>query len=264
MVPEAAKDVAVSADGIEVCYETRGAGAPALVFVHGWSCDRSYWSQQVGHFAGRHQVIAIDLAGHGESGLGRHAWTMAAFGDDVVAVIEQLELEDIVLIGHSMGGDVIAEVAVRLPHRVAGLVWVDVYSNLGEPRSRAEQEAFVVPFREDFVTATRDFVRRMFVPSSPSDLVERVVADMSAAPPEVALDTMEHVIGNDGAVQARLRELTAPVVAINPDYRPTDIEALQRQGVETVLMSGVGHFLMMEDPVRFNRLLEETVERFRG
>ncbi len=217
----------------------------------------------MGHFAGRHQVIAIDLAGHGESGAGRHAWTMAAFGDDVVAVVEQLELEDIVLIGHSMGGDVIAEVAARLPHRVAGLVWVDVYRTLGEPRSSTELGAFVVPFREDFVTATRDFVRRMFVPSSPSDLVEWVVADMSAAPPEIALDAMEHAIGNDGAVLARLSELTAPVVAINPDYRPTDIEALRRVGVETALMSGVGHFLMMEDPATFNRLLAETVEGFR-
>ena len=214
----------------------------------------------MGHFAGRHQVIAIDLAGHGESGAGRHAWTMAAFGDDVVAVVEQLELEDIVLIGHSMGGDVIAEVAARLPHRVAGLVWVDVYSTLGEPRSSTELGAFVVPFREDFVTATRDFVRRMFVPSSPSDLVEWVVADMSAAPPEIALD------GDGTRHRQRLCSSGSPeradraVVAINADYRPNDIEALRRVGVETALMSGVGHFLMMEDPATFNRLLAETVE----
>lgn len=256
------KDAALSADGIPLCYETHGTGAPALVFVHGWSCDRSYWSRQVDYFARRHQVVAIDLAGHGESGGGRQAWTMPAFGGDAVAVIEKLGLEDVVLIGHSMGGDVIAEAAVRLPHRVAGLVWVDVYSTVGEPRVRVELEAFVVPFREDFVTATRDFVRKMFVPSSPSDLVEWVAADMSAAPPEVAVDVMEHVIGNDRAILARLRELTAPVVAINADYRPTDIEALRREGVKTVLMSGVGHFLMMEDPVMFNRLLGETVEVF--
>ena len=65
-------------------------------------------------------------------------------------------------------------------------------------------------------------------------------------------------------ILAGLRELTAPVVAINPDARPTDTEALRRHGVKTVLMSGVGHFLMMEDPDRFNRLLGEVVEEFRG
>lgn len=258
------KGVALSTDGIPVCYETHGAGGPALVFVHGWSCDRSYWSRQLGYFAGRYQVVAVDLAGHGESGVGRQAWTMPAFGDDVVAVVEKLGLENIVLIGHSMGGDVIADAALQLPDRVAGLVWADTYSTLGEPRTRDELEEFLVPFRENFVTATRDLVRTMFVPRSDTDLIEWVAADMSAAPPEIAVDAMEHAIGNDRAILAHLRALTAPVVAINPDYRPNDIEALRHEGVETVLMSGVGHFLMMEDPVTFNGLLGETVEEFTG
>jgi sigma-B regulation protein RsbQ len=61
-----------------------------------------------------------------------------------------------------------------------------------------------------------------------------------------------------------LRQLTAPVVAINPDYRPTDVQALQRHGVSTVLMRGVGHFLMLEDPQRFNRLLDETIHGLAG
>jgi pimeloyl-ACP methyl ester carboxylesterase len=246
-----------------VCYEVHGAGAPALVFVHGWSCDRSYWNRQLDYFAGRYQVVAIDLAGHGESGVGRQAWTMPAFGDDVVAVAEKQGLQDMVLIGHSMGGDVIVEAALHLPGRVAGLVWADVYNTLGEPRADDVIQGFLAPFRQDFVAATRDLVRRMFVPSSDADLVEWVAADMSAAPPEIALDAMEHAISNDPAILAGLRELTAPVVAINPDYRPTDSEALQRHGVQTVLMSGVGHFLMMEDSHTFNRLLSETIEEFR-
>jgi pimeloyl-ACP methyl ester carboxylesterase len=256
------KDVAFSTDGIPVCYEVHGTGVPALVFVHGWSCDRSYWSSQLSYFAGRYQVVAIDLAGHGESGDGRQAWTMRAFGDDVLAVVEKLGLGELVLIGHSMGGDVIVEAALHLAGRVVGLVWADVYSSLGEPRTREQIEHFRTPFRQDFVTATRDLVRRMFVPSSDADLVERVATDMSAAPPEIAVDALVHAISNDRAILAGLRELTAPVVAINPDYRPTDFEALRRHGVKTVLMSGVGHFLMMEDPDTFNRLLSETIEEF--
>jgi pimeloyl-ACP methyl ester carboxylesterase len=216
----------------------------------------------VDYFAGRHQVVAIDLAGHGESGAGRRSWTMAAFGGDVVAVVEKLELRELVLIGHSMGGDVIVEAALGLSDRVAGLVWVDTYATLGEVRTREEIEEFVAPFRHDFVAATRDFVRRMFVPGSDPDLVEWVVADMSGAPPEVAVPAMEHAVSNDDAILAGLPELTAPVVAINPDYRPTNVEALRAHGVEAVLMPEVGHFLMMEDPAAFNRALEQTIEGF--
>jgi pimeloyl-ACP methyl ester carboxylesterase len=76
--------------------------------------------------------------------------------------------------------------------------------------------------------------------------------------------TNRQQISSPRPVVAGLRELTAPVVAINPDARPTDIQALRRHGVRTVLVSGVGHFLMMEDPDRFNRLLGEVIEEFRG
>ena len=203
--------------------------------------------------------MAIDLAGHGESGAGRQAWSMSAFGDDVAAVVERVDEARTVLIGHSMGGDVVVEAALKLRERVAGLVWIDVYSTLGEPRAREELEALIAPFRKDFVTATRHFVRGMFVAGSDPGLVDWVATDMSAAPSDIALDALENAIGNEGAVVAGLRELTAPVVAINPDHRPTDVEALRRHGIETVLMPDVGHFLMMEDPDQFNGVLTDVV-----
>lgn len=256
--------VARSADGVPVHYEEQGSGAPALVFVHGWSCDRSYWRHQTNHFAARHRVVAVDLAGHGASGVGRASWTMPAFGEDVVAVVEQLGLQDIVLIGHSMGGDVIVEAALRLPGRVRGLVWVDTYRSLDEPMTAEEIEGFVAPFRADFVTTTRAFVREMFLPGSDPSLVERVVTDMSAAPPEIAIDAIGYSIANVPAVVEGLWRLALPAVAINPDDRPTDIEGLARHGVATVVMPGVGHFPMLEDPPAFNLLLTQTIERFRA
>ena len=256
------KDVAQAGDGIPVHFEVEGRGAPALVFVHGWSCDRTYWSGQVGHFAKQHQVVTIDLAGHGESGDGRRDWTMPAFGGDVVAVIEKLELREVVLIGHSMGGDVIVEAALALPDEVAGIVWVDVYSTLGKSSTPEELEEFVAAVPRGLRAGGSIFIRRMFPPGSDPDLVERVVADMSSAPPEIAVEVMEHAVANEGAVLEALPKLTAPVVAINPDYRPNDIEALARHGVSVVLMPGVGHFLMMEEPETFNRLLDEAIEDF--
>ena len=256
--------VATSRDGIPLRFEVHGAGTPTLVFVHGWSCDRSYWRGQLRPFAARYQTVTVDLAGHGESGFGRRVWTMAAFGEDVVAVAEQLGLGELVLIGHSMGGDVIVEAALRLGGRVAGLVWVDTYNTLGEPQTDDEIEAFVAPFREDFPAATRALVDRLFTPDADAELVEWVAADMSAAPPEIAIDALQHAVGNERGILAGLRELTASVVAINPDARPTDTQALRRHGVKTVLVSGVGHFLMLEDPDRFNRVLGAVIEELRG
>ena len=253
---------AISPDGIEIRYDVAGSGSPAIVFVHGWSCDRTYWQEQMRTFAARHLVVAVDLAGHGESGIGRASWTMPAFGDDTVAVVDALALERVVLVGHSMGGDVVTEAALRLGARVAGVVWVDTYPTLDEETTAEELDAFVEPFQRDFPGHTRQFVRGMFPPTADPALVERVAEDMASAPPDVALDAAVHAWGNDGPAIAALERLTVPVVQIRPDDGPTDIESLARHGVGTVIVHGVGHFPMLEDPAQFDAALAEVIAAF--
>jgi pimeloyl-ACP methyl ester carboxylesterase len=256
------KDVAISADGVPIRYEVHGAGLPALVFVHGWTCDRSYWGRQIGHFARKYQVVAVDLASHGESGLDRKAWTIPAFGEDVVAVVEKLELEQVVLIGHSMGGPVIVEAARRMPARVVGVVGADTYRNVGQTWTREQIDEILAPFRANFVEASRKYVRDMFIPESDYALVERIVADMSASPPEVGIGAMEGNRSNARNLAAALLRVKAPIVAINSDYRPNDIESAQRCGIKFRFMSGVGHFVMMEDAETFNCRLEGVIKEF--
>ena len=257
---EAAATIVASADDVPVAYEVRGAGAPALVFVHGWSCDRSYWEGQLEPFSRDFRVVAVDLAGHGESGLGREGWTIESFGGDVAAVVEELALDQVILIGHSMGGDVIVEAARRLPGRVAGLVWVDTYSDLGTPRTSEQVQEFVGRFGADFTETTRAFVRGMFPAGSDVALVERVAMDMSAAPPTVALGAPESALTYDREVTVAPQELGLPVVAINPDNGQTNVQSLDQHGVKVVLMPNVGHFMMMEDTEAFNALLRQVVD----
>jgi pimeloyl-ACP methyl ester carboxylesterase len=255
------RETVISHDGVPISYEVRGTGAAALVFVHGWSCKRSSWAGQLEPFSREFQVVAVDLAGHGESGTGRESWTIAAFGEDVAAVVKKLGLRRIVLIGHSMGGDVIIEAARRLPGRVAGLVWVDTYRRLGDPMTPDEVQAFVAPFRTAFQESASAFFRGMFPPGSNPALVERMAGDVAAAPPAIALKVMEAALSFEGEVMAALPELKLPLIAINPDYRPTHFESMKRFGIDVVLMPGVGHFLMMENPEGFNPLLRGAVEK---
>ena len=122
---EAASGTATSADGVPIRYDAAGKGDPALVFVHCGGCNRGFWDGQMAYFAAKHRVVALDLAGHGQSGGGRKDWTMAAFGQDVMSVVEALGLKRVVLIGHSLGGPAVLEAARHMPGRVAGLVLVD-------------------------------------------------------------------------------------------------------------------------------------------
>ena len=83
---EPVTDSVASSDGVMIHYDVAGQGDTALVFVHCWSGDRTYWSEMMKRFAGDYRVVAMDLGGHGESGLGRDDWTIPAFGADVAAV----------------------------------------------------------------------------------------------------------------------------------------------------------------------------------
>jgi len=252
---------ATSPDGIPIAYDDAGSGSPALVFVHGWSCDRSYWRHQLPAFEASHRVVAVDLAGHGDSGVGRSSWTMASFGADVAAVIDDLGLDDVVLIGHSMGGDVVVEAALSVGTRAAGLVWVDVYPALDDPKRPEDIESFIAPFREDFATYTRAFVReQLFDPTSDPALVDWVSSDMASAPPEIALDAIEHSVSNEAAATRGLDRLGVPAFAINAEG-PGDPDSFRRHGMEPIVLPGSAHFLMLEEPARFNELLAGIVER---
>jgi pimeloyl-ACP methyl ester carboxylesterase len=264
-------DTAISADGVPISYEVRGTCEPALIFVHGWCCGRSYWNEQLPHFAQKYKVISVDLAGHGESGLDRKEWTMEAFGDDVVAVAEKLNLKQVVLIGHSMGGIVILKAALKMPERILGLVAVDEFFNL-EAKSTSEKiEKFLAPFRSNFTETVGNWVRTLFTPKSDSKLVERIVADMSACPPSVALGaatgvdgTLEFGYNMDNRLIRTLQALKAPIVFINSDSQPTEIEINRKYlpSFNAKVVPGVGHFVMLEVPKIFNGLLEESIQEF--
>lgn len=250
-----------SFDGVPIRYHAEGEGSPALVFVHCWTCSREIWDAQVPRFAKDHRVVTLDLAGHGESGRGRKEWTIAAFGEDVAAVVRALDPQSVVLIGHSMGGPVILEAARRLGDRVVGLVPVDTLTDVERPAKPEEVQAFLAPFRADYKTASARFIREvMFVPSSDPRLIERIVKATTASPPEVALGSLASSIAYD-ATEA-LREIKLPVHALNGDKFPTNVEANRRHArrYDVTLMKGVGHYLMLEDPERFNRLLARVIE----
>lgn len=251
-----------SADGVPIAYEVVGQGSPALVLVHGWSCDRGYWKEQIEYLAPQYKLVLIDLAGHGESGMGRKDYTMAAFGADVAAVVDSLGLDKVVLVGHSMGSDVVVEAARLLKGKVTGLVWVDQYDSLDDFNSAESVEAFVAKFRKDFRGATETFVRGMFGPNADPKLSDRIARDMASAPPAVGLSALRNTLLNGPSLPATLAELKLPVVELNADRHPTDHASLARHGVKAFVMPDIGHFLMLEDPQRFNRSLDSVVKGF--
>jgi len=100
---------------VPIAYNKTGNGDTALVFVHGWGINKEYWKSQADEFSKRYTVVTIDLGGHGKSGTQRDHWTVDDYANDVMAVLDSLNLNKVILVGHSMGGDVILDIAFKIP-----------------------------------------------------------------------------------------------------------------------------------------------------
>lgn len=255
--------VVLSKDGTPVSYEIHGNGEPALVFVHGWSCDGRYWRFQIPYFSKKHRVVVPDLAGHGHSGLARTKYTMASFGEDVQAVTEAAGAKRVILIGHSMGGAVIAEAARLMPGRVIGLIGVDTLENIEYPMTPEELRKIVAPLENNFRTETRRFVGEMIFPQTDPGLREWILSDMSAAPPSVALSAMtemmtQYVTGEAAGIFDKIR---IPVMTVNGDLWPVNYEANRRHmlSYDAIVLKKADHFLMLNRPDAFNLALEKAI-----
>ena len=115
----------IARNGISLAYDDRGAGEPIIVFVHGWTCDRSFFAPQAEYFARRHRVVSVDLRGHGESDKPHEPYPIRAYADDIAYLIDQLGLGKVVAVGHSMGGLAVLQLAASYPHSVAAIVMVE-------------------------------------------------------------------------------------------------------------------------------------------
>ena len=256
--------VVPSKDGTPISYEIYDTGEPTLVFVHGWSCDARYWRAQLQHFSKNHRFVTLDLAGHGHSGMTRSHYTMRAFGEDVQAVTEATDSRKIILVGHSMGGSVIAEAARLMPNRVIGLIGIDTLENIEYPMTREELDQMIAPLKRDFLTGSRQFVKDMISPSTPPLFREWILSDISAAPPAIALSAMNEMMSQyiTGEAAKIFEEIRSPVLTVNGDLWPINYEANRRHmfSYDAIVLKGADHFLMMTRTEEFNQALEKAIQ----
>lgn len=254
--------IADSADGVHIEYHVYGAGDPAVVLIHGWACNSSYWREQIGPLQTHYTTVTLDLAGHGGSGRNRTDWSMARYGEDVAAVVRRLPNPRVILVGHSMGGPVALEAASILGTRVIGIIGIDTFKSLGlPPPSPRDVARAVAPFRADFVGAIHRFVPTLFEPGANRAFEQEIANDMSRAPAPIAIASLVSLNSMD--YSTLLPAVHVPVVAIDSDLGHAASEARIRKvlpSFHAIRLKGDGHFLMLQDPQHFNPVLLEQID----
>lgn len=250
-----------SSDGQSIHYKESGQGNPAILFVHGWLGNGEWWNAQQEYFNNTYQIVQMDLAGHGKSDTSRKEWTSELYADDIKAVAEQIDSEEIILVGHSMSGAYVLEASLKIP-KVKALILIDTIKDLDETFNDEQAEQYMfVHYRNDFKNAVENILPQyLFAESTPADVRERLQNEFLQNTSERAIDLLRPLYKKDFRETAS--KVTVPVRAINSDNFPTNIENNRKylKDYNYLEMAGTGHYPMLENPETFNQLLEQTIQ----
>ncbi len=246
---------------LKINYALEGQGNRAIVLVHGWACNRTFWNATVPALKAGMRVITLDLPGHGSSSLPpRGAYNADLFANAIAAVMDQTRTKSAVLVGHSLGAIVVAHFAHLFPSRVDGIVIVDGLLIKPElaPGLRKMAEANFAP---DAHAQREKMTRGMMNEGLEPELRERIVNEMMTTPDEVAGYTLMSFSDPD---VWKLPRLEVPVLAVYQPNKREGEEAWLRTvfpHLEYRIFAGAGHFLMMEKSAEFNTLLLDWLAR---
>jgi pimeloyl-ACP methyl ester carboxylesterase len=241
-------------DGLKIHSTVIGKGPKTVILVHGWTCDETTWSEQVGVLSKQYRVVTLDLPGHGKSGSPQDGkLSMDLFARAVEAARAKAKGDRVVLVGHSMGTPVVIEYARLYPRHTSALVFVDGIVTLGADRGRApDPQAMTGP---DGRKNREVMIRSMFSASTTPSEQTKILNMMLAPPESTAVGAMNATF--DPAYW-KGDVLTMPILGIyagqsrmgDRDYMKTHFPALEYTEVP-----GKGHFVMLDKPAEFNALL---------
>jgi pimeloyl-ACP methyl ester carboxylesterase len=244
-------------------YETSGQGDQAIIFIHGWSGHRQVWTDQVEHFKKNYTVITPDLPGFGTSDNHRQEWTMEQYGKDIQLLTHQVGANDVILVGHSMGAIVALEAARALGKRAKGVILVDMLQQVPSAFDSAREIAACNDMALNYGRFSYHF--NYFADSA---LTERYIGLLPAHthfPDHWKSSWMSHQRWKDRESVSCIREIQAPIRAINADETGTDTVAWKRhvRDYDVIVMPKSMHFLFWQYPKEFNSNLERMIQSLR-
>jgi sigma-B regulation protein RsbQ len=250
---------------VHIDYTIKGRGDTVLFFIHGWNLNQNYWTHQVNFFAPRFKVLTVDLAGHGQSGRDRKIWSVESFAKDLNAIISKEQLKNVILVAHSMAGEIAVEMATAGCSACIGIVGVDNFKQINLTVTQ-EQRNGIIPYAKDFIIHYKPKAEAMakeLINTKDDSLTRTIVEDYKNAPPEIAVCVLMNIFPKAAELKYKLPMLTFPLWIVRNDG-PFNNESLKKYckyGYREKVIKACGHFPMVENPNEFNIALNDLLKR---
>jgi pimeloyl-ACP methyl ester carboxylesterase len=253
----------IEKDGVTLAYEDISLGLPPMLLVHGWGCDHTSLAAQIEFFSKSHRVVSVDLRGHGKSEAPDQDYTMAVFADDLAWLCQKLGLIKPIVIGHSMGGSIILELAARYPDLPASIVLLNSFVFM--PQAILDIQKIVLDGLKgpDYLAAYRESISRLFIPTDDGPKKEHFLASHPRAPQNVLTSAfVNHVTEYDGTSAASgCRVPVAHIGDVTTAISHSDLAYFQKltPQLTLALTLGTGHFAPLIVPDQINAMLARFV-----
>jgi pimeloyl-ACP methyl ester carboxylesterase len=249
-------------DGAKIHYTEYGAGENALVFIHGWACDETFWAGQAPALGAKFHVITIDLPGHGQSDQPQIAYTMDLYARAIDAVLRDAKVKAAVPIGHSNGTPVIRQFYRKFPEKTRALVIVE--GGLRPFGDKATMEKFVARLKApNYEENAGKLIESMTSPIQDAALREKIKTAMMRTPQSVAASEFEATLDPELWKPDKIDVPVLMILAKQPIWS-AEYEQFVRGLVPDLdyqVWENVSHFLMMEQPEKFNAALVAFLEK---
>lgn len=260
------KKIKIRNNQVEINYYQQGKGNTTLLFLHGWCIDKTYWNNQINHFSNKYTTLAIDLPGFGKSKANRQHWTIEEYAEDVNSFIDSLHLKNVVLIGHSMSGEIMIQTARLNNPNIIGLIGVDNFKTLDveyTPEQMKLMTDFFPLLQNDFKNSAPMYADMMlFHPRTSIEIKDRVKNNFANSNTQIGYESLMNYIRFSTTEAQILEKLNFTLNLIHCDYYPTNENGLKnhcKKGYTIEMIADSGHYPMIEKPNEFNCALEKII-----
>ena len=232
-----------------------------IVFVHSLAGNMDQWSAQLAHLRPTRRAVALDLRGHGRSDPpADDDYSLPGMAADIGAVVEQLDLERIVLVGHSMGGGVALTYAGANPRMVAGLLLLDPIGD-GKQIPASQTAPLLQALTADYDTTITQYWTG--IAGTNGIVRQRLLDDLRTTPQETVVRSFPEAVAFDP--DPWLTRYQGPILSVVTPYndQPFSLHRLGK-GFPHRVVEGTGHWIQLEKPAEFNTILDEFIRSVSG
>jgi non-heme chloroperoxidase len=253
-----------TSDGVRIHYVEAGEGR-AIVFIPGWMMPGWIWQKQIDDLSKKYRVIAVDPRSQGESDKPTYGHLPETRARDYKELVNQLGLKQPVLVGWSMGcGELLNYVEQFGDDEIGGLVLVDgLIPAKQNPEIVSVLLQWTNQLQQDRQKEADVFVRAMFRKPQPEDYLQKVRQATLEVPTDTAVALIDNMLSVTDFANAFARIHRPVLFAYEPALQPNAsfLKAALGDRVRLERFDEDGHALFVDDPVRFNRSLDEFVQR---